>query len=101
MGEERKVGENFDADKASDIFDKLKNVEGKTKTKKEDSKLKNIANLMNEAKYLEGKGKLDEAIDLYDRMIEEARKMPCNSFEEYYNFLYKKDTDNFGFRLFD
>ena len=43
----------------------------------------------------------DEAIDLYDRMIEEARKMPCNSFEEYYNFLYKKDTDNFGFRLFD
>ena len=29
MGEERKVGENFDADKASDIFDKLKNVEGK------------------------------------------------------------------------
>lgn len=43
----------------------------------------------------------DEAIDLYDRMIEEARKMPCNSFKEYYNSLYKKDTDNFGFRLFD
>lgn len=43
----------------------------------------------------------DEAIDLYDRMIEEARKMPCNSFEEYYNSLYKKDTENFGFRLFE
>jgi hypothetical protein len=27
MGEERKVGENFDADNASDIFDKLKNVD--------------------------------------------------------------------------
>ena len=29
MRGDRKVGENFDADKASDIFDKLKNVEGK------------------------------------------------------------------------
>ena len=66
---ERKVGENFDADKASDIFDKLKNVEGKTKTKKEDSKLKNISNLMNEARYLEGKGKFTEAIDLYKQVI--------------------------------
>ena len=74
MGEERKVGENFDADKASEIFDKLKNVEGKTKTKKEDSKLKNIANLMNEAKYLEGKGKLDEAIDLYKQVTGQAGK---------------------------
>lgn len=69
MSGERKVGENFDAGEASDIFDKLKNVEGKTKTKKEDSKLKNIANLMNEAKYLEGKGKFDEAIDLYKQVI--------------------------------
>lgn len=68
MGD-RKVGENFDADKASDIFDKLRNVEGKTKSKKEDSKLKNISNLMNEAKYLEGKGKLDEAVDLYKQVI--------------------------------
>ncbi len=69
MSGDRKVGENFDADKASDIFDKLKNVEGKIKPKKEDSKLKNIANLMNEAKYLEDKGKLDEAIDLYKQVI--------------------------------
>lgn len=69
MSGDRKVGENFDAEKASDIFDKLKNVEGKTKTKKEDSKLKNIANLMNEAKYLEGKGKFDEAIELYKQVI--------------------------------
>lgn len=68
MGE-RKVGENFDADEASDIFDKLKNVKGKTKPKKEDSKLKNISNIMNEAKYLEGKGKLAEAIDLYKQVI--------------------------------
>ena len=27
MGEERKVGENFDADKASDIFDKIRETE--------------------------------------------------------------------------
>lgn len=69
MSGDRKVGENFDAEKASNILDKLKNVEGKTKTKKEDSKLKNIANLMNEAKYLENKGKLTEAIDLYNQVI--------------------------------
>lgn len=68
MGD-RKVGENFDADKASDIFDKLKNVEGKTKFKKQDSALKSIADLMNEAKYLESKGRLKEAIDLYRQVI--------------------------------
>lgn len=68
MGE-RKVGENFDADKASDIFDKLKNVEGKVKSKKEDSQLKKIADLMSEARYLEGKGKFTEAIDLYKQVI--------------------------------
>lgn len=69
MGDERKVGENFDADKASDIFDKLKNVEGKLKPKKDDSKFKKITDLMSEAKYLEGKGKLDEAIELYNQVI--------------------------------
>lgn len=69
MSGDRKVGENFDADEASDIFDKLKNVEGKIKPKKEDSKLKNIANLMNEAKYLEDKGELSGAADLYMQVI--------------------------------
>lgn len=69
MSEERKIGENFDEKTAGDIFDKLKNVEGKTKSKKEDSKLKNISNLMSEAKYLEDKGKLNEAIDLYKQVI--------------------------------
>ena len=69
MSGERKVGENFDADKASDIFDKLKNVEGKIKPKKDDGQLKKIADLMNEAKYLEGKGKSTEAIDLYKQVI--------------------------------
>lgn len=68
MGD-RKVGENFDADKASDIFDKLKNVEGKTKFKKEDGAIKKIADLMNEARYLESKGQLKEAIDLYRQVI--------------------------------
>ena len=42
----------------------------------------------------------DEASDLYERMIEEGRKMPCNNFEEYYYSLYKKDYEDFGFRLF-
>ena len=69
MSGDRKVGENFDADAASDIFDKLRNVEGKIKPKKEDSKLKNMANLMNEAKYLENKGELTEAVDLYKQVI--------------------------------
>lgn len=69
MSEERKIGENFDGDKASDIFDKLKNVEGKTKLKKEGSVFKKIADLMNEAKYLEGKGKFMEAIELYKQVI--------------------------------
>ena len=69
MSDERKIGENFDEKTAGDIFDKLKNVEGKVKPKKEDSQLKRIADLMNEAKYLEGKGKLTEAVDLYKQVI--------------------------------
>lgn len=66
---ERKVGENFDKNEADSIFEKLKNVEGKIKPKKEDSPLKNISNLMNEARYLEDKGELTEAIDLYKQVI--------------------------------
>lgn len=69
MNGERKVGENFDSDMASDIFDKLKNVEGKVKSKKEDGPLKKMADLMNEAKYLESKGELTQAIDLYKQVI--------------------------------
>lgn len=69
MSENRKVGENLDEKTAADIFDKLKNVEGKIKPKKEDSPFKNIANLMNEAKYLEEKGDLSQAIDLYKQVI--------------------------------
>lgn len=69
MSDNRKAGENFDMDEANSIFDKLKNVEGKIKTKKEDSQLRNIYNLMNEAKYAEDKGKLTEAIELYKQVI--------------------------------
>lgn len=68
MSEERKVGENFDADKADSIFDKLKNVEGKIKPKK-DGKFDNIKNMINEAQYLENKGKYGEAIELYEQVI--------------------------------
>jgi tetratricopeptide (TPR) repeat protein len=66
---DRKTGENFDEKTAGDIFDKLRNVEGKIKPKKEDGKLKSISNLMSEAKYAEDKGKLDEAIGLYKQVI--------------------------------
>ena len=66
---ERKTGKNFDSETAGDIFDKLKNVEGKIKPKKEDSQLKNISDLMSEAKYAEDKGNLNEAIDLYKQVI--------------------------------
>lgn len=64
----RKTGENFDEEIAEGIFDRLSYVEGKTKPKK-DSKLKSISNMMNEAKYLEEKGKLDEAIVFYKQVI--------------------------------
>lgn len=68
MSEKRKVGENFDEKTAGDIFDKLKNVEGKIKPKKE-GKFKNISDLMNEANYLKDLGKFDEAIELYKQVI--------------------------------
>ena len=68
MSQERKIGENFDEKTAGDIFDKLKNVEGKIKPKK-DGKFKNISDLMNEANYLKDQGKFDEAISLYKQVI--------------------------------
>ena len=66
---DRKTGQNFDDSVAGDIFDKFKNVEGKIKPKKEESKLKSITNMMGEAKYAEDKGNFDEAIDLYKQVI--------------------------------
>ncbi len=63
-----KQEKNFDKNVAEDIFGRLRNVEGKTKPKGE-SKLKPISDMMSEAKYLEGKGKLDEAIVLYKQVI--------------------------------
>ena len=68
MSEERKIGENFDEKTAGDIFDKLRNVEGKIKPK-QDGKFKNISDLMNEANYLKDLGKFDEAIELYKQII--------------------------------
>lgn len=68
MSGDRKIGENFDAEKADSIFDKLKNVEGKIKPKRE-GKFDNIKDLMNEAQYLEKSGKLDEACELYKQVI--------------------------------
>ena len=68
MSGDRKVGENFDVDMAESIFDKLKNVKGKTKSEG-DSKFKNISYMINEAQYLENKGLFDEAIDLYKQVL--------------------------------
>ncbi|WP_432644541.1 tetratricopeptide repeat protein [Methanobrevibacter sp.] len=68
MSDKRKVGENFDAGKAEDIFDKLRNIEGKTRPKKP-SKFKNIFYIMNEAQYLENRGEFEEAIGLYKQVI--------------------------------
>lgn len=68
MSDNRKVGKNFDEDMAKDIFEKLRNVKGKTKPKKE-SKFKNISYMINEAQYLENKGLFDEAIDLYKQVL--------------------------------
>ena len=88
---ERKSGENFDLDEANSIFDKLKNVEGKIKSKKEDSQLKNISNLMNEAKYVEDKGNLTEAIELYKQVIF-ALPDSSKAYEALAN-IYKKQGD--------
>ena len=68
MMSERKVGENFDSEEANNIFDKLKNVEGKIKPKRE-GKFDNIIYLMQDAKILENSGKLDEAINLYNEVL--------------------------------
>ena len=68
MSEERKVGKNFDSDEADSIFDKLKNVEGKIKPKK-DGKFDNIKYMMDEAKLLEKSGNFSEAIKLYKEVI--------------------------------
>ena len=68
MGEERKVGKNFDSDEANSIFDKLKNVEGKIKPKRE-GKFDSITHLMQEAQILEKENRLDEAIKLYNEVI--------------------------------
>ena len=63
-----KVGKNFDNKKASDIFDKLKNVDGKIKPKRK-GKFDNITHLMHEAQLLERDNKYDDAIKLYNQVI--------------------------------
>ena len=87
---ERKTGENFDSDKASDIFDKLKNVEGKIKPKRE-GKFDNITHLMQEAQLLENDDKNEEAIKLYNQVIFE---LPDSSkaYEHLIN-IYQKQGD--------
>ena len=68
MSDERKVGKNFDTDEANDIFDKLRNVEGKIKPKRE-GKFDNITQIMQKAQLLEKENKPDEAIGLYKEVL--------------------------------
>lgn len=90
MTEERKVGQNFDSDEANNIFDKLKNVEGKIKPKRE-GKFDSITQLMQEAQLLEKENKLDEAIKLYKEVLFE---LPDSSkaYEALIN-IYQKQGD--------
>lgn len=64
----RKTGENFDEKTAEDIFDKLRNVEGKIKPKRK-GKFDNITHLMQEAESLVKDNQYDEAIKLYKEVI--------------------------------
>ncbi|MBQ8018469.1 MAG: tetratricopeptide repeat protein [Methanobrevibacter sp.] len=87
---ERKTGENFDDKTAEDIFDKLKNVEGKIKPKRK-GKFDNITNLMQEAESLVKDNNYDEAINLYKEVI---YILPDSSkaYEAIAN-IYKKQSD--------
>lgn len=84
---DRKVSENFDEKLAGDIFDKLKNVEGKIKPERK-GRFDNITNLMQEAQILEKENKLDESAKLYKEVI---YMLPDSSkaFESLAN-IYKK-----------
>ena len=87
---DRKVGKNFDSDKAEDIFDKLKNVEGKIKPKRE-GKFDNIKDMMDEARVLEKEGKNSEAIELYKQVIFELPD--ASKAYEAIADIYKKQGD--------
>ena len=65
---ERKTGENFDEKDAADIFDKLRNVEGKIKPKRE-GKFDNITHMMQEAQSFENDKEYDKAIELYKEVL--------------------------------
>lgn len=86
----RKVGENFDSEAADSIFDKLRNVEGKIKPKK-DGKFDNIKYMISEAQSLEKSGKTDEAIKLYNQIIFELPDA-SKAYEAIAN-IYKKQGD--------
>lgn len=90
MSDERKVGENFDADEANNIFDKLKNVEGKIKPKRE-GKFDNLTYLMQEAQLLVNDNKYDDAIKLYKQVIFELPDS-TKAFEGLIN-IYQKQGD--------
>ena len=63
-----KTGKNFDDSDAKDIFDRLKNVEGKVKPKRK-GRFDNITHLMQEAQNLEKNNDYTEAVKLYNEVL--------------------------------
>lgn len=43
----------------------------------------------------------DKTISMWNKMVEEGRDVPTNTFLEYYSSIYPKDFKDFGYRLFD
>lgn len=64
----RKTGKNFNDETANDIFDKLKNVEGKVKPKRK-GRFDEIAYMMHDAERLKNDGKYGDAIELYREVL--------------------------------
>ena len=63
-----KTGKNFDDSDAKDIFDRLKNVEGKVKPKRK-GRFDNITHMMQEAQNLEKNEDYDGAVKLYREVL--------------------------------
>ena len=92
---ERKTGENFDDKTAEDIFDKLKNVEGKIKPKLK-GKFDNITNLMQEAESL-----------VKDNNYDEADNCPSPSYQAYISsyindykvFMQRYERNPYNYRI--
>ena len=64
----RKTGKKFNDETANDIFDKLKNVEGKVKSKRK-GRFDDITYMIMDAERLKNDGKYEEAVNLYREVL--------------------------------